>query len=148
MMVLRGLAVGLAGLAASLVSHDTSAEHADRIIASDNILAENAAIKLRPSYQDCLDNGFIEQRPRIECAYDEYGFQDARLNASYKRLMDSLAPDEQLKLRAEEQKWIRERRLRCDFGAEPLPDYVLEAEDCELSEAAKRATELERRLAK
>jgi uncharacterized protein YecT (DUF1311 family) len=125
-----------------------SATAVERIIASDSILAGNAAMKLRPSYQDCLDNSFIDQHPRLQCAEDEYGFQDARLNAVYKRLMESLPPSAKLMLRAEERTWIRKRRRRCDFGIDPLPDYVVEAADCQLREAAKRATALERRLSK
>jgi uncharacterized protein YecT (DUF1311 family) len=125
-----------------------SATAVERIIASDSILAGNAAMKLRPSYQDCLDNSFIDQHPRLQCAEDEYGFQDARLNAVYKRLMESLPPSAKLMLRAEERTWIRKRRRRCDFGIDPLPDYVVEAADCQLKEAAKRATALERRLSK
>lgn len=125
-----------------------SAEEVERIIASDSILAGNAAMKLRPSYQDCLDNSFIDQYPRLQCAEDEYDFQDARLNAVYKRLMESLPPPAKLTLRAEERTWIRKRRRRCDVGIDPIPDYVVEAADCQVREAAKRATTLERRLSK
>jgi uncharacterized protein YecT (DUF1311 family) len=148
MKSLQYLGVGIAVVVATLACDRISAEEIERITASDSILAENAAMKLRPSYQDCLNNWFIDERPRIQCAYDEYDFQDTRLNASYKRLMDSLEAAGKLALRAEERKWIRKRRRRCDFGIDPLPDYVVDAADCEVREAAMRATELERRLAK
>jgi uncharacterized protein YecT (DUF1311 family) len=146
MKCLLRLGVAISALVSTLACDGVSAEEMERIIASDSILAGNAAIKLRPSYQDCLDNSFIDEYPRLQCAYDEYDFQDARLNAVYKRLMESLPPPAKLALRAEERTWIRKRRRRCDFGIDPPPDYVVEAADCEVSEAAKRSTELERRL--
>jgi uncharacterized protein YecT (DUF1311 family) len=148
MKCLLPLGMAMSALISTLVCDGVSAEEMERIIASDSILAGNAAIKLRPSYQDCLDNSFIDQYPRLECTNDEYDFQDARLNAVYRRLMASLSPAAKLALRAEERSWIRKRRRRCDFGIDPLPDYVVEAADCALSEAAKRATALERRLTK
>jgi uncharacterized protein YecT (DUF1311 family) len=138
----------MSALVSTLACGGVSAEEMERIIAGDSVLAGNAAMKLRPSYQDCLDNSFIDEYPRLQCAYDEYDFQDARLNAVYKRLMESLPPPGKLALRAEERTWIRKRRRRCDFGIDPIPDYVVEAADCEVRWAARRATTLERRLSK
>jgi len=141
------LSLGVA-ISALVSTGGVSAEEMERIIASDSILAGNTAMKLRPSYQDCLDNSFIDEHPRLECANDEYDFQDARLNAVYKSLMESLPSPAKLALRAEERTWIRKRRRRCDFGIDPLPDYAVAAADCEVRWAARRATALERRLAK
>ena len=139
--------LGLGVAVCALVSADgLAAEAVERIVADDSTLADNAAMKLRPSYQDCLDNSFIDQYPRLQCAEDEYGFQDARLNAVYKSLMQSLPPLAKSTLRAEERTWIRKRGRRCDFGIDPIPDYAVEAADCQVREAAKRATALERRL--
>ena len=146
MKVLICLGMAVSAVGSTLACDHTSAAGAERYIASDSALARNAAIKLSPSYQDCIDNSFIDQYPRLKCAEDEHVFQDARLNAVYKRLMKSLPAPERLALRAEERNWIRKRRRRCDFGIDPLPDYVVEAADCEVRQAAKRATVLERRL--
>jgi uncharacterized protein YecT (DUF1311 family) len=130
----------------TLGSGHTSAEELERYVSDPSILAENAAIELRESYQDCLDNYIIDYRPRLQCTDEEYAFQDARLNASYKRLMQSLTPKARARLRTEERKWILKKLTRCDFGVDARPDDVVAAADCEVRESAKRATELKIRL--
>jgi uncharacterized protein YecT (DUF1311 family) len=145
-MTRQHLKVAIAVGMATLGSDPSSAEELERYVSDPSILAENAAIELRTFYQDCLDNYIIDYRPRLHCTDKEYAFQDARLNATYKRLMQSLRPPARAKLKAEERKWILKKLGRCDFGVDARPDDVVAAADCEVRESAKRATELERRL--
>ncbi|KJV36473.1 hypothetical protein VI08_04785 [Luteibacter yeojuensis] len=103
---------------------------------------------LRPAYQQCIDaTGGVT--PDIKkCMSAEYAFQDRRLNNTYRTLMASLHGDAVVALRAEERAWIKEKEAKCDAGREPGQADELAAYDCSVTQTAKRAAELEKRLAK
>jgi uncharacterized protein YecT (DUF1311 family) len=109
---------------------------------SAQVPAWSAKIGLRSSFKKCVDNADAVVPDTRECISAEYQYQDKRLNAVYKKLIASLTPDEQSKLRVEERHWIAYRDSRCN-KLEPQ----LEPENCELNATADRAAELEVRLA-
>jgi uncharacterized protein YecT (DUF1311 family) len=113
-----------------------------------DLAQSQAEVKIRPTYQQCIDaTGGVT--PDIKaCMSTEYAFQDKRLNMAYKRLMASLKDAAKASLRAEERQWIKEKEARCDAGSEPGQADELAAYDCSVTRTATRATELEARLSK
>ncbi|QWT20034.1 DUF1311 domain-containing protein [Bacillus sp. NP157] len=116
--------------------------------ATQDGIQEHGAIKIRPSYQACLDATGGVTPALKECMSSEFSYQDKRLNVAYKKLMASLAPGDRATLRSEELGWIGMKRSRCDAGAEAGQADELVAYDCAVVETAKRATELEDRGAR
>lgn len=125
-----------------------SAQTMQKLSASDGVVNHNAAIKLRPSYQECIDGSFAATPSLLKCADDEFSFQDRRLNDVYKRLMNSSTPESKAVLRAEEREWLTMKKSRCSAGDQPGQGDEVAAADCDVGETAKRATELEARLSK
>jgi uncharacterized protein YecT (DUF1311 family) len=113
---------------------------------SRDLAAQQAAIKLRPSYQKCLDDTGGVTPDMKDCMSAEFGFQDKRLNAAYKRLMSSMTPDEKSALRSDERDWIKHKDAQCASGPDAGQAEDLVAYDCVVNETAKRATYLEGRL--
>lgn len=115
---------------------------------SRDLATQQAAIKLRPSYQKCLDGTGGVTPDMKDCMSAEFGYQDKRLNAAYKRLMSSIAPSEKAALRSDEREWIKYKDTQCASGADAGQAEDLVAYDCSVNETAKRATLLEDRLPK
>jgi uncharacterized protein YecT (DUF1311 family) len=110
---------------------------------SAQVPAWSVKIGLRPSFKKCVDAADAVVPDTGDCIAAEYQYQDKRLNMVYKKLIASLNPDEQSKLRDEERHWIAYRDGRCQ-KLEPQ----LEPENCQLNVTADRAAELEARLVK
>ena len=53
------------------------------------------------------------------CAAKDYEREDARLNKTYKELMNKLEPDRREKLKALETAWLKFRDLQCNFDSAP-----------------------------
>jgi uncharacterized protein YecT (DUF1311 family) len=107
------------------------------------VSAWSAKIGLRSSFNKCIDVAAAVVPDTRECIASEYQYQDKRLNTVYKKLVASLNPGDQSKLRDEERHWIAYRDGRC-HKLEPQ----LEPENCELNATADRSAELEARLVK
>jgi uncharacterized protein YecT (DUF1311 family) len=110
---------------------------------SAQVSAWSAKIGLRPSFKKCVDDAGAVVPDTRECIASEYQYQDKRLNTVYRKLVASLNPSEQSRLRDEERRWIAYRDGRCR-KLEP----ELEPENCELNATADRSAELEARLVK
>ncbi|MCD9030244.1 lysozyme inhibitor LprI family protein [Luteimonas sp. Y-2-2-4F] len=100
---------------------------------------------LRPSFKSCLDASGGVTPSMQDCIDEEYGFQDDRLNAAYKALMDRTAPSGRDALRDEQRRWIKERDTACSPGERPGQGQILEAGNCEVNATANRALVLEQR---
>lgn len=109
------------------------------------LLAENAKLQLRPSYQKCIDASMAATPALLDCSSDEFAYQDKRLNENYKKLMATLAGDARTKLRDEERAWLAEKQKRCSSGDEPGQGDLVVSATCEVTETAKRANELAKR---
>jgi uncharacterized protein YecT (DUF1311 family) len=115
---------------------------------SRDLVSQQVAIKLRPSYQKCLDaTGGVTPDMKI-CMSAEFGYQDKRLNTAYKRLMSSMTADEKTALRADERDWIKHKESQCVPDPAGGQAEELVAYDCAVNETAGRATALEGRLPK
>ncbi len=100
------------------------------------------AIGLRPSLSACLKATGGTTPGIRDCLRDEHGFQDHRLNQSYKRLMGSLSEVDRKHLREEERRWIAFRDKFCARDSEPGQGQELESDECLVDQTADRATEL------
>lgn len=100
---------------------------------------------LRPSFKACLDASGGITPSMQDCIDEEYGFQDDRLNAAYKALVDRTAPPGRDALRDEQRRWIKERDTACSPGERPGQGQILEAGNCEVNATANRALVLEQR---
>ncbi|MGF6711391.1 uncharacterized protein YecT (DUF1311 family) [Luteibacter sp. W1I16] len=84
----------------------------------------------------------------LRCAYDEFTFQNERLNVAYKTLMSRMEGTEKTSLRNEERKWLADKKQRCALHEDSGTTDQIVAADCEVTETARRAAELEMRLKK
>lgn len=108
----------------------------------------SSEISLRPAYDACVSGGGTTTAAVLRCAYDEFTFQDKRLNAAYKMLMSRLEATEKTSLRNEERKWLADKKQRCALHEDSGTTDQVVAADCEVTETARRAAELEIRLKK
>ncbi len=133
------------GLAMQLMLQPLSVPGAIAASSSTGSDSKPGADGLRASYQACLDASGGADAAIQDCIGEEYEFQDARLNATYKALMAKLSPGEQAQLKADERKWLVHRNAHCklDPGGQ---GQRLGSNDCVVEENAKRATVLEGRL--
>lgn len=114
---------------------------------SSEAAAYGRAIGIQPSLGACLKEA-DETTPGIrDCLHDEHGFQDHRLNQTYKKLMGSLSEAGRKHLREEERRWIAFRDKFCapDSEAGQGQGQELESDECLVDQTADRATELESR---
>ncbi|GGY17782.1 hypothetical protein GCM10008098_06900 [Rhodanobacter panaciterrae] len=113
---------------------------------SSEAVAYGRTIGLRPSLGACLKDAEGTTPGIRDCLRDEHGFQDHRLNQTYKKLMGSLNEADRKRLREEERRWISFRDKFCAPGSEPGQGQELESDECLVDQTADRATELESRL--
>ena len=104
------------------------------------------AIGLRPSLSACIKKADGTTPGIHDCLRDEHGFQDHRLNQTYKKLMVSLNEHSRKQLREEERRWITFRDKFCAPESESGQGQELESDECLVDQTADRATELESRL--
>ncbi|MEZ2417459.1 lysozyme inhibitor LprI family protein [Luteibacter sp. RCC_6_2] len=108
----------------------------------------SASLKLRASYQHCLDASGGATPGMQDCIDAEFAYQDKRLNAVYKRLMSTASASERIVLRNEERGWIVAKEKRCAVPESPGQGDIIDSASCVVTETAKRATELESRKIK
>ncbi|AGH78091.1 lysozyme inhibitor LprI family protein [Xanthomonas citri pv. citri] len=104
-------------------------------------------IKLRSSYVQCVKNAGAVVPALMECNSQEYAYQDARLNAAYKRLLNRWPAEKKDRLKQEERDWIKWRDTLCKSNGALGGGQAEELEDtsCNLNATAQRAEELEKR---
>jgi uncharacterized protein YecT (DUF1311 family) len=103
---------------------------------------------LSQSYRTCMDRSEGVTMKVMDCIRDESQLQDGRLNATYKKLMDSLSPERRQQLRSAQRLWIKYRDANCAFYLDPEGGSMarMDAGFCMLDMMAKRTKELERFL--
>lgn len=116
-------------------------------IKSSEVAAYGRAIGLRPSLGTCIKEAAGTTPGIRDCLRDEHGFQDHRLNQTYKKLMGSLNEGGRKRLREEERRWIAFRDKFCAPDSDPGQGQELESAECLVDQTADRATELASRLA-
>src|ERR1700754_2089138 len=58
------------------------------------LLAENARLHIRPSYQKCINASMTVTPALMECSSKESAHQDKRSNENYKKLMSNVTGEE------------------------------------------------------
>lgn len=115
-------------------------------IKSSEAAAYARAIGTRPSFDTCIKNSEGTTPGLRDCLREEHGFQDRRLNQTYKELMGSLNETDRKSLREEERRWIAFRDKFCALDKEPGQGQELDSVGCFVDQTADRATELQSRL--
>jgi uncharacterized protein YecT (DUF1311 family) len=128
----------LMGLSTSACAEDISPDDIE------DIQASSEAIGLRQPYIDCVGGGAMTTAAILQCAHEEFAYQDDRLNRNYKMAMSKLSQDGKTRLRTEERQWLEELRRRCEFPEDGGTAHQTVSADCEVEEAAKRAADLGR----
>lgn len=107
------------------------------VIASDSLFTEQFSV--------CMDKSEGVTSAMLNCIRAETTIQDARLNATYKKLREQLTPERKVELRDVQRIWIQYRDANCSFYADPDGGTLatVMSNDCVLQETAARAKELE-----
>ena len=113
---------------------------------SSEVAAYARTIGLRPSLGTCIKEATGTTPGIRDCLRDEHGFQDHRLNQTYKKLMDSLNDVGRKRLREEERRWIAFRDKFCAPDSDAGQGQELESDECLVDQTTDRATELASRL--
>jgi uncharacterized protein YecT (DUF1311 family) len=101
---------------------------------------------LRSRYSECISGDAMSTAGALQCAHDEFAFQDARLNAAYRKLMSALSDAEKATLRSQERQWLVSKKKHCALPADAGTTDQVTSADCEVTETAQRANYLENRL--
>jgi uncharacterized protein YecT (DUF1311 family) len=109
---------------------------------------DSAEIGLRPAYTNCVSGGEMTTSGMLNCAHDEFEFQDRRLNKAYKLVMSKLSASDKITLRNDERAWLDAKKERCAMPMDGGTTDQVTSADCEVAETARRAVYLEKRLHK
>ncbi len=95
-------------------------------------------------YSSCMENSDGVTSRMLDCIDQELTSQDARLNASYKKLVVQLTPGRKQQLIRAQRLWVQYRDANCKFYADPDGGTAagLSANECVLRETSERAQEL------
>lgn len=121
-----------------------SAEDAAPVVGPD---IQYATAATRESYQKCIDASEGITPKMQDCIAEEYEYQDGRVNAAYRQLMQRLDSDAQARLRDAQRDWVARRDTDCVPGDDPGQAQMLVSDDCSMELTAARAAELEKMLA-
>lgn len=101
-----------------------------------------------PQHERCLQDAQGVTYDMLECLQRALVFEDARLNAGYRKLLDQLSPARRQQLRATQRLWVSYRDANCGFYADPQAgtSAQLAAQECLLTHTRARADELARWL--
>lgn len=107
--------------------------------------AVNAEVELNPEFSSCMDQSGGVTMNMIDCIGQEHERQDARLNRVYNELMGTLPAERKTALRDAQRAWLKYREANCHFYDDPNGGSIARvlANDCFMTETAKRAKELE-----
>jgi uncharacterized protein YecT (DUF1311 family) len=100
-----------------------------------------------PAYNHCMSSGDAHEGVTmaiVDCLNAELDVQDAELNATYKRVMASLEPDQKPRLLDAQRAWIKFRDAKCDSENQTggTQDRIGGA-SCLLQVTVRRTVELE-----
>jgi uncharacterized protein YecT (DUF1311 family) len=104
---------------------------------------DESAVYLHQAYADCIGGGAMSTAAALQCAHDEFEFQDNRLNRAYKALMSSVSAERKITLRNEERQWLASKKSKCALPEDAGSTDQVSSADCEVTETARRATFLE-----
>ena len=144
----RGLArtVALVGLVSAFASWNSPCAASLQAVGLDSERDhDKATIHLRQAYSDCIGGGAMSTAAALQCAHDEFEFQDSRLNRAYKALMSSVSAERKIPLRNEERQWLASKKKKCALPDDAGTTAQVSSADCEVTETARRATILEGR---
>ena len=146
----------------SLVSaaYSQGSGSAETVAADPSMLQEDGAQNavpppktgaLRDSFNKCMDATPGITYDMMNCMGDELEYQNARLNRAYKRLHETLDPNQWEHLRTRQRQWLANRDGDCRRDSEDMGGGTAEMlgiKMCILEKTAKRAGELEVVLAR
>ena len=113
-------------------------------VSSLSCSAENAPWS--KEYKRCQDKAGAVDPAMLECISDEYDRQDKRLNAAYRKLMNSLTGERKKQLLEAQRLWGKYTEANCAFYYPPDAgslDRIMAAQ-CQVNARVERAAELER----
>ena len=104
-----------------------------------------ANAEFNPEFSSCMDQSSGVTVNMIDCIGQEHERQDARLNRVYNELMGTLPAERKNALRDAQRAWLKYREANCHFYDDPNGGSIarVQANDCFMTETAKRAKELE-----
>ena len=108
-------------------------------------LAAAQDVGLTKQFSVCMDKSNGVTSNMIDCLVAESNRQDARVNKTYKELMDQVSPQRKKQLEIAQGAWITFRDENCKFYYDPEGGTIatVNANDCFMSATAARAKELE-----
>lgn len=130
------------------VSASTKAAPLGQKTAENDTAVDSASISIRPAYDVCVSGGGRTTAAVLNCAHEEFIFQDKRLNDAYKLLMSRLDASKKAELRSQERKWLADKKERCKLPEDAGTIDQMVSADCGVRATARRATELEDQLKK
>lgn len=100
---------------------------------------------LSKEFSQCMEHSGGTTVTMLDCIKVETAKQDLRLNNAYKELSSTLSEERLIALRDVQRAWIKYRDLSCGFYNDPNAGTlaVVRANDCYMSETARRADKLE-----
>ena len=103
-----------------------------------------AEVTYSKTYSQCLEAAGGATFPMIDCMTAETALWDKQLNATYRKLMATLAPARQKVLADAEKLWLQYRNANCDFIDDPDGGSAarISANGCVLHMTAERTLEL------
>lgn len=103
---------------------------------------------LRDSYIKCAEATNGSTWEMQSCVEEEFEYQDARLNAAYRKLQSQLPEAQKKSLTQDERKWMSDRDESCEWHPEEEGQAQrIEANICSLKQTSDRANQLEKMLA-
>lgn len=129
-------------------------------LAGDTVIAESAAgtsetkrkgetgALLRAIFANCIDRSEGITPKMQACMQAEFDFQDARMRTAYEALLQAPSADVRRTIEQSQTDWLLQEQKECPLDARRGGQAQrLEANYCSLRNIAKRARELENKLA-
>ena len=95
-----------------------------------------------PAYRDCVahvDHQALGNNQMFDCITTDMDRADAALNRWYRQAMRHLPPERAAILRADERRWIDQRRARCQAASQsPIPTPEINRMRCLVRETDRR----------
>lgn len=93
----------------------------------------------------CIEKAGAVDPAVLDCISDEYGRQDKRLNAAYRKLMGSLKGERKKQLLEAQRLWGKYTEANCAFYYDPDGGTMarMQAAECGVTARIERAAELE-----
>jgi uncharacterized protein YecT (DUF1311 family) len=103
-----------------------------------------AEVKYSADFDQCIDDSGGSYPAMSDCFAKETAAWDVKLNANYKAVMATLAPDRKKALLDAERAWLRSRDAQCKLATDPNggEEAQLAGRECFMKQTAERAQEL------